>query len=71
MPTLEPRFEGFTKQGKPMAAAMRRSTADGARRHSARRTTACSTMGRPCARKMVFIVTLSIPTAEASTPAPT
>ena len=71
MPTLDPRFEGFTKHGKPMASATRARTRSGASRHSARMTTRCSTMGSPWAANTAFIVALSMATAEASTPAPT
>jgi len=71
MPTLEPRFDGFTKQGKPVTSATRRATRSGRSRHSCRSTTVYSTIGRPWAEKTAFIVALSMPTADASTPAPT
>ena len=71
MPTLEPRFDGFTKHGNPVTSRTRRATWSGRSRHSRRRTTVYSTIGSPCAEKTAFIVALSMPTAEASTPAPT
>src|SRR5205085_6924076 len=43
----------------------------GCSRHSLRRTTVYSTSGSPCAENTAFIVALSMPTADASTPAPT
>src|SRR5881296_2538238 len=71
MPTLEPRFDGFTKHGKPVTSRTRRATGSGRSRHSRRSTTVYSTIGSPCAENTAFIVALSMPTAEASTPAPT
>ena len=71
MPTLEPRLQGFTKQGTPTASTTSRARAVRRARQSRRRTITCSTTGRPWARNTVFIVALSMPTAEASTPAPT
>jgi len=70
MPTLEPRLAGLTKHGKPISAPIPRAIGPGSRSQSWRRTTAYSTSGRPWARKRSFIATLSMPTAEASTPAP-
>ena len=61
----------MTKHGKPIVSATRVADAAGASRHSLRVTTRCSTMGSPWAGNTAFIVTLSMPTAEASTPAPT
>ena len=71
IPTEEPRFEGLTKQGKPSVSATRRATGAGSSRHSRRATTRYSTIGRPWAAKTAFIIALSMPTAEARTPAPT
>ena len=47
------------------------STASGSSSHSRSSTTSCSTTGIPAARNRTFCTALSMPTAEASTPAPT
>ena len=47
MPTLEPRLQGFTKQGTPSASTISRARAVRRARQSRRRTITCSTMGRP------------------------
>ncbi len=46
-------------------------TAAGSRCHSPGRTSTHGSTGRPCAAKSSFMNTLSVPTAEDSTPAPT
>src|SRR2546425_564814 len=46
MPTLEPRFEGLTKQGKPTVAATRAAKRSGALRHSWRGGAQDSPRGR-------------------------
>src|SRR5437867_2055888 len=71
IPTLEPRFAGLTKHGKPSVWATRAATRARALRHSCRWTTTYSAIGRPCAWNTALIVTLSMPTAEARTLAPT
>jgi hypothetical protein len=71
MPTDEPRFAGLTKQGKPTSAATRPLTAAGVSSHSRRRNQMYLQSGRPACLKRIFIVTLSIPQLEASTPQPT
>ena len=71
MPTLEPRLAGFTKQGNPIWAATAASTVAGAAAHSCRFSDRYGTTGRPWARNMSFMATLSMPSAEPSTPAPT
>ena len=72
MPTLEPRLAGLTKQGYPSSSATRRRQAPGVGRPLVvAQDDRCGTTGSPWARNTAFIVALSIPTAEARTPAPT
>ena len=70
MPTLEPRLAGLTNSGY---AERRRHRAQRPRPRSrasrARSTTRMRTTGSPRAAKTTFIIALSMPTAEASTPA--
>jgi hypothetical protein len=68
IPTDDPRFAGLTKQGKPSSAA-RRAIASGV--STAVWATIQRQSGRPASRKSDFIAALSIPVAEARTPAPT
>src|SRR5665811_668174 len=70
MPRLEPARAGFTKTGRPRPATVSVQTV-GLASHAPGRSTANRPMGRPCAANSSFMTCLSMPTAEASTPAPT
>ena len=69
-PTDEPAFTGLTNSGHPSLAAPA-SAAAGSRANAAAVTTVKSTTGIPASRRRRLATSLSIPTAEPSTPAPT
>src|SRR5271168_3149668 len=71
MPTDEPSVAGFTNTGKRNLRATAFFTASGFACHSARMTTRHSTTGIRASRNRRFCTSLSMPTAEASTPEPT
>ena len=67
-PTDEPRFAGFTKHGYPSSASTRSANATPS---WPSRNDADAATRKPHAANARFIITLSIPTAEPTTPAPT
>jgi len=69
IPTEEPRFAGLTKQGKPRSLPTRRARASAS--SAPIRVTSQRQTGMPASWKTDFMIALSMPTAEASTPAPT
>jgi hypothetical protein len=70
MPTEDPRVAGLTKTGRPRPST--RSRTDSAvRSHTGSGTTSYGPTGRPAAENSTFCTALSMPTAEARTPAPT
>jgi hypothetical protein len=71
MPTLEPRFAGLTNIGYFSAFSRSAAIFCGAFSHSWRRNTRYGQTGRPRPMNAIFIIPLSMPTAEASTPPPT
>ena len=71
MPTLDPRFAGLTNTGYPSCPVTRAITVAGADIHSSRSTTRYFACGNPRAANTSLATALSMPTAEASTPAPT
>ena len=71
MPTDEPEFAGFTKQGRPIARSTRSITALGSAASSCAFTAIHGTTGMPAASSRRFETSLSICSAEPSTPAPT
>src|SRR5580704_893833 len=71
IPTDEPSVAGFTKNGKRNFFFMAFSTFARSRSHSERRTARNGTIGNPACSNSRFCTSLSMPTADASTPAPT
>ena len=70
-PSEEPARAGLTNTGNSSRSCTRSTTADGLSSHSRGFTTTYGATGRPWPAKTSFMYALSIPTAEASTPAPT
>src|SRR6185295_13418470 len=70
-PTDDPKFAGLTKHGKPISLVTLRITLAGSLRHWDLRNHTCLHIGSPACTKSDFIVTLSMPHADASTPQPT
>ena len=71
IPTDDPRFAGFTKTGYFSLLSTSFSTFLGLHSNRPRSTVTCFTMGNPAARNKDFIMSLSMPAEEPSTPAPT
>src|SRR6202167_73597 len=71
IPTEEPSVAGFTNKGKRNFFLMAFSTFARSRSHSERRTARNGTIGSPACSNSRFCTSLSMPTADASTPAPT
>ena len=71
MPTDEPRFAGFTNTGYFSEPSISLRAFFGCSRHMLRKTVTCFTIGKPASRKRRFIMSLSMPADEPSTPAPT
>src|SRR6185436_5521859 len=69
--TLDPRFAGFTNTGKPSFETIVPIIPRSSRRQSRTRNAWYSQIGRAAALNIIFIAALSIPTADARTPAPT
>src|SRR4051812_32563115 len=67
-PTEEPMFAGFTKQGRDNSCSTRAANSLASPLSLSSRYRAC---GRPAALNARFIITLSMPTADPSTPDPT
>src|SRR5215510_10637639 len=70
-PTDDPRLAGFTKQGRPISFVTLLMILVGLPFHWERRNQRCLQIGRPASTNSDFMVTLSIPHDEASTPQPT
>src|SRR5277367_4693066 len=71
IPTDDPSVAGFTNNGKRNFFLMAFSTFARSCSHSDRRTARNGTIGNPACSNSRFCTSLSMPTAEASTPAPT
>lgn len=74
MPIEDPARAGLTKTGQPWSAAKSTTAlraAAGSFSHSRGRITTYGPTGRPKEMKTRFMYSLSMPTAEASTPEPT
>ena len=71
IPTDDPRFAGFTKTGYFSLLSTSFCTFFGSRSNWLRNTVTCFTMGNPAARNKDFMMSLSMPAEEPSTPAPT
>ena len=71
IPTLDPRFAGFTKTGNRSSFVTRAAMPFASAFHSRRSTTRYGPTGSVWAMNSVFITALSMPTADPSTPAPT
>ncbi|CPU64722.1 Uncharacterised protein [Mycobacteroides abscessus] len=70
MPRLDPARAGLTKTGRPSAATAC-VTVSGSRSNAPGLTTVYGAIGRPSPASTSFMKCLSMPTAEARTPAPT
>src|SRR5580693_40668 len=71
IPTDDPSVAGFTNNGKRNFFLMAFSTLARSCSHSERRTARNGTIGKPACSNRRFCTSLSMPTADASTPAPT
>src|SRR5580658_5414527 len=71
IPTDEPSVAGFTNNGKRNLFLTAFSTLARSCSHSERRTARNGTIGNPACSNRRFCTSLSMPTADASTPAPT
>ena len=75
IPTDDPRFAGFTKTGYFSLLSTSFCNFFGASfdmpSNWLRKTVTCFTMGNPAARNNDFMMSLSMPAEEPSTPAPT
>jgi hypothetical protein len=71
IPTDDPRFAGLTKSGYFSEDSSLVMIFRGLFCHSRRRNVTCLVMGNPAARKRRFIISLSMPVAEPTTPDPT
>src|SRR5580658_2101776 len=71
IPTDDPSVAGFTNNGKRNFFLMAFSTLARSCSHSERRTARNGTIGNPACPNRRFCTSLSMPTAEANTPAPT
>ena len=72
MPTLDPRLAGLTNSGNASRASERVADAGAVAQPLARADHGVvDDCGRPRAAKTTFIIALSMPTADASTPQPT